>query len=1174
MRLSLTIFLVIIFLRVSAQETTADFLLPANGCLNETIKLKNLSSNAIKYEWDFCQGDLEQTPAPQNVGSLAGSGSQGVKVVYDGQNWFAFIVTKDENNLIRLDYGASLDATPVKNNLGDLNGGIVSPNDIEIVYSSGNWYGFVYGVGTATVTRIDFGTSLTTSAPSLTTTTIISGTAEGSFSGLDVVYDDGAWYVVYTRPSSVSVARLASITSLPGPGDLITTGNVPELSFLGDIKTVQDDGQWYAYGVTVGTSRLYRFPFGTDIFSVPTVENITGTWMGTATPLGLDIGLDKGEFYCVISTNQGLVKVNLGSDLNSSPSGTFLGSLGVLPQLNKIDLIKHNGFWRAFSCATFSNNIYRVTFPHQDCGNPNTSSDEPVITYSSEGTKGVSLRAYRDEFNYEEAGKVVTIGSTDAPLIDFTTDGVCLQGPVNFSPVSTFSITDYLWSFGDSQTSTDQDASHQYAATGDYEVSLLVTSDNGCSNYKEKILSIFDEPNPDFILPATNPLCSNQNHLFENSSTIDPDYPVNWQWYVNGVLHGLAENFSFAFPQTTNQDVMLVGSIPGCENSVTKSITTLVEGPVTEFSFVGQCEGEAVTFTNGSSGTIDGYSWDFDDGQSSSNTNPTHVFSATGVYDVTLTASNTVTGCNNTKTKSVPVYSKPQVNFLLSPPPFSCSGTPSQFNDLTPNPPDSNIDSWAWNFGDAGSSQNTSTLKNPLHTYANAGNYDVSLTVTTNFLCSSTLQTQVTISQTPTANFTNAPTCEDVPVNFAGSSTATITSWNWTIGSSAYTSQNPTHIFNNPGNTSATLNATATNGCIGTITKAVVIPAKLTPDFSVARNCVNQQTTFTDITNATADPLSSQQWNFGGLETANGSPVNFTFVSTGNINVVLTSTTQTGCVYTLSKVVNIITSPQASFTPTPGVGAPPLAVQFTNTSVNATSYQWAFRDQNNTMSNAVSPTFVYQNLGEYQPELTAFNAQNCFHTTSRTVSVVVPVVNVALDGLELMEFQNGLKPAVNIFNHGNTPLTNIALLLDFSGQVIRERVSATINPGTSYRYVFSFEFPTATSVDYFCVDAEVADITPIDNEVCLSVEQTFITFSPYPNPSKGSFHLDWIAKEAGTVNLTVINAMGQEQNDLQIESVEGLNPVTIETSGLSAGIYFVKVKYQQITKVYRVLVSE
>jgi hypothetical protein len=222
----------------------------------------------------------------------------------------------------------------------------------------------------------------------------------------------------------------------------------------------------------------------------------------------------------------------------------------------------------------------------------------------------------------------------------------------------------------------------------------------------------------------------------------------------------------------------------------------------------------------------------------------------------------------------------------------------------------------------------------------------------------------------------------------------------------------------------------------------------------------------------------------------------------------------------------------------------------------------------------VSPTFVYQNLGEYQPELTAYNAQNCFHTTSRSVSVVVPVLNVALNGLELMEFQNGLKPAVTIFNHGNTPLTNIALLLDFSNQVIRERVNATINPGTSYRYNFSFEFPTSNSVDYFCVEPEVTDITPDDNEVCLSVEQSFITFSPYPNPSKGSFRLDWIAKESGTVNLTLLNAMGQEQNELQIESVEGLNPVTVETSGLGSGIYFIKLKYREITKVFRVFILE
>jgi PKD repeat protein len=247
---------------------------------------------------------------------------------------------------------------------------------------------------------------------------------------------------------------------------------------------------------------------------------------------------------------------------------------------------------------------------------------------------------------------------------------------------------------------------------------------------------------------------------------------------------------------------------------------------------------------------------------------------------------------------------------------------------------------------------------------------------------------------------------------------------------------------------------------------------------------------------------------------------------------------------------------------------------FTNTSVNSSSYQWTFQDQNNSTSNAVSPTFVYQALGEYQPELTAFNAQNCFHTTSRTVRVVLPVVDIALDGLELMEFQNGFKPAVTIFNRGNVPVINPALLLNMSGSVIREHVNTTITSNTSYRHVFSFEFPASSDVDYFCVEAEVTDITPTDNEVCLSLEQTFTIFPPYPNPSKGSFQLDWIMKEAGPVNLTVINSMGQEMQNLHIESMEGLNPFTVETHGLSSGVYFVKIKYKQFTQVYRVFVSE
>lgn len=77
--------------------------------------------------------------------------------------------------------------------------------------------------------------------------------------------------------------------------------------------------------------------------------------------------------------------------------------------------------------------------------------------------------------------------------------------------------------------------------------------------------------------------------------------------------------------------------------------------PVAAFSYVD--EGLQVTFTNestDSNGDIDTYTWDFGDGMSSSETNPIHVFAATGNYDVTLTATD-VEGLDDSVTMNISV---------------------------------------------------------------------------------------------------------------------------------------------------------------------------------------------------------------------------------------------------------------------------------------------------------------------------------------------------------------------------------------------------------------------------------------------------------------------------------------------------------------------------------------
>ena len=135
------------------------------------------------------------------------------------------------------------------------------------------------------------------------------------------------------------------------------------------------------------------------------------------------------------------------------------------------------------------------------------------------------------------------------------------------------------------------------------------------------------------------------------------------------------------------------------------------------------------------------------------------------------------------------------------------------FTDLTTNGPTK----WNWTFGD-GSTTN-STVMNPVHTYANMGNYTVSLNAT-NSAGSNTLTRvgYINVSQAPpAANFSATPRNGTLPltVKFTDLSTNTPVSWNWTFGDGSTansTLKNPVHVYLTPGNFTVSLNATNSGG--------------------------------------------------------------------------------------------------------------------------------------------------------------------------------------------------------------------------------------------------------------------------------------------------------------------------------------------------------------------------
>lgn len=411
------------------------------------------------------------------------------------------------------------------------------------------------------------------------------------------------------------------------------------------------------------------------------------------------------------------------------------------------------------------------------------------------------------------------------------------------------------------------------------------------------------------------------------------------------------------------------------------------------------CIGSPINFTNTSTAggsPIVSRTWDFGDGNSSTALNPTHTYSSPGTYTVTLvvTAQNGQADAE-VKPAYVVVNPLPTVGFTAS-----GSGCTVPFNVTFTNTSSSGANfSNNWNFGNG----QTSTAANPpAVTYATAGNYAVTLTVTnTTTGCSNTFSQPITVS-----NFSagiSAPTsaCVGQSVAITDGSTIGANSWNWNFGDGqTSTSQNPNHTYSAPGTYTITLNSQNTgSGCTGSSSHTITINPLPTPTFTanVTTGCAPLSVNFTNTSGA-----GTFNWNFGNGNTFTGqNPPAQVYTSNGSYTVTLTMTNANGCVGTTTNTAMInVVAPVVQFSMNNYNGCAPISVQFTDGSVSPNpgsdplvSWVWNFGDGSPVFNGQVPPPHLYNNVGLYSPTLTVTTQNGCVASITYPDTIQVGSIN-------------------------------------------------------------------------------------------------------------------------------------------------------------------------------------
>lgn len=343
---------------------------------------------------------------------------------------------------------------------------------------------------------------------------------------------------------------------------------------------------------------------------------------------------------------------------------------------------------------------------------------------------------------------------------------ITCTGEVSFTDLSLNVPNEWLWNFGDGTTSNAQNPTHTYTVPGEYTVSLNACNDVGCNEVLEFDFIDFN-PNGYFcdtlILAASSEILSTEcGSMLYDSGGPSGDYVNN----ENSVIHVDAAGaqsislyilelvletccdrvFVYDGPDTSSPilvtlDGTLLPTDPIVSTSDQMTIQFTTDGSVVRsgfkmywectvidappvpnyvFNIESECEG-VVNFNDNSTIFPSEWQWDFGDGTTSTEENPTHEYAQSGTYQVSLVACN-IAGCSEAITQTVSLPNVLTINFNISPNDTVPVGTPVFFQDVTPG-----VVSRVWTYGDGIVFFNNATA---IHAYNTAGVYDMSLQVT------------------------------------------------------------------------------------------------------------------------------------------------------------------------------------------------------------------------------------------------------------------------------------------------------------------------------------------------------------------------------------------------------------------------------------------------------------
>lgn len=413
----------------------------------------------------------------------------------------------------------------------------------------------------------------------------------------------------------------------------------------------------------------------------------------------------SGTYYILLITNySNQVQNIIFSQTNAGQPGAGTTNCGILPPTTTNNGPICEGDTLKLFATTIANAQYFWSGPN----NFSSTLQNPKIP-------NASLAAAGDYYVVIMVGTQISPEDTTTvvihpkPNVTATADTICIN---EMASIQASGANTYVWNPG----GTSNPLIVSPTATTNYTV--IGTTTFGCKDTTTTFITV----NPKPVVTATSTaICA------KDSATIVASGAATYLW-----SNGFSTPQIRVSPSQTTTYSVIGTSNQNCIDSTTSTVTVNPNPDIT-INDVDICEGKTaqLNIINGSASNT--YQW------SNGSTGDVITVSppATSLFWVNATDIN---GCKDSDTAFVNIHPRPDAQFMADPNKTTTENPTINFVDQS-----TNATIWKWTFGEPFSSNNTSTLQSPSHTYNGVGEYIVWQFVQSDFGCRDSIKHTVII---------------------------------------------------------------------------------------------------------------------------------------------------------------------------------------------------------------------------------------------------------------------------------------------------------------------------------------------------------------------------------------------------------------------------------------------